>query len=181
MNGKHIIILLFFFFVSSLEAQNYQVDDKASSVKFVIQNAGMATEGKFSGLAGSIIFNPASLKTASISVTIDAGSINTEIDIRDLALQSTEYLDTKNYPEFSFSSKQMIATDKEDRFMLKGAISLKGISKDISFPFTVSQIDNGILLKGDMKLNRRDFKIGLNSVVLSDLIIVTLSVVAKKI
>ena len=78
-------------------AQSYQVVDNASSVKFVIQNFGMGTDGKFSGLQGSIKFNPANIKAAFFTVSVDAATVNTEIDVRDSALQTAGYLDAKRF------------------------------------------------------------------------------------
>ena len=162
-------------------AQSYQVVDNASSVKFVIQNFGMGTDGKFSGLQGSIKFNPANSKAAFFTVSVDATTVNTEIDVRDSALQTAGYLDAKKFPLISFTSKQITTTEKTDVFIVKGTFTIKGISKDISFPFRVIYKDDGILLAGECKINRRDFTIGEGSLVLSDNIRISLSVFAKKI
>jgi len=162
-------------------AQTYQPVDNASSVKFVIQNSGMATDGKFSGLAGNIKFNAADLKGSSFAVSIEANSVNTEIDVRDEALRTAAYLDAKKFPQISLISKQITATGTANTFMVKATVTVKGIHKDISFPFKIVYKEDGILLTGDLKINRRDFTIGEGSLVLSDAITVSLSVFAKKI
>jgi len=177
---KFLLVIILTQSAGIITAQNYQPVDKASSVKFIIQNFGMATDGKFSGLEGNIQFNPANLKTSSFTVSIDANTVNTEIDVRDSALRTAGYLDTKKFPEISFASKQITQTATANMFMMKGTITIKGISKDISFPFKVVNKDDGILLTGDCKINRRDFKIAVSSLVLSDNITISLSVFAKK-
>ena len=177
---KLLIVIIFAHCANILTAQNYQSVDNASSVKFVIQNFGMATDGKFSGLLGNIKFNPTDLKASSFIVSIDANTINTDIDARDSALRTTAYLDTKKFPQISFNSKQITIGGKADMFVVKGVITIKGISKEISFPFRLIHKEEGILLAGDFKISRRDFKIGIGSLVLSDTIIVSLSVFAKK-
>ncbi len=177
---KLLIVIILTHCANLLTAQNYQAIDNASSVKFVIQNFGMATDGKFSGLLGDIRFNSTDLKASSFTVSIDANTINTDIDVRDSALRTTAYLDTKKFPQISFNSKQITIAGKADRFVVKGIITIKGISKEISFPFTIIHKDEGILLSGDFKISRHDFKIGMGSLVLSDTIIVSLSVFAKK-
>jgi polyisoprenoid-binding protein YceI len=110
------------------------VIDNASSVKVSIKNAGMEIEGKLTGLEGDIHFNPADLKGSSFSVSIDANTINTGIDVRDGNLRGDEYLDTKKFPRISFVSKQIIALNKPNTYSMKGTITIKGISKEIVFP-----------------------------------------------
>jgi polyisoprenoid-binding protein YceI len=178
---KQIIIFTFIFFsVASLPAQSYHPVDEGSSVKFIIKNFGMDTYGIFSGLEGNIVFNPGDLKGASFSASIDANTVNTEIEARDNMIREAAYLNVKAFPRISFVSKQIIRNNATGMFMMKGTISLKGIDKDISFPFKVINKEDGILLTAELKLNRLDFKIGLGSLVLSDNLTVILSVFAKK-
>ena len=179
---KKIITLLFLsiFFIIGLSAQIYQPVDNGSSVKFIIKNVGMDVDGKFSGLKGSIRVDPADLKNSFFTVSIDANTINTEIDVRDNNLREAEYLDAKKFSRISFVSTQITHNSKTGVFMVKGTITIKGINKDISFPFNILPKDDGILLTGQFRLNRNDFKIGLGSLVLSNNLTVVLSVFAKK-
>jgi polyisoprenoid-binding protein YceI len=159
-------------------AQTYVPVDSLSSVKFIIRNMGMNTTGKFSGVKGSIRFNPSDLKNARFSVSIDAASVNTEIEPRDQALRGSEYLDAGRHPNIVFESKQVIKSG--DRYVLKGFISLRGIQQETVFPFEAVTKEGGVLFTGEMKLNRRDFSIGTGSTVLSDVFSVVLSVFARK-
>jgi polyisoprenoid-binding protein YceI len=141
---------------------------------------GMGTEGKMSGLEGEIKFNPADLKNSFFSVTADANTINTDIDVRDSTLKTKEYLNTQLYPKISFVSKQITPGSKAGMYFVKGTLTIKGISKEINFPFTVTPKNEGIQLTGDMRVNRLDYKIGVGSIVLSDNLTVSLNVFAKK-
>lgn len=172
--------LFFLLFGNILYGQNYRVLDNASSVKVSIKNAGMDIDGKLTGLEGDIHFNPADLKTASFSVSIDANTINTGIDVRDENLRGDEYLDTKKFPRISFISKQVTTSNKPNTYSMKGTITIKGISKEIVFPFTAVPKNDGLVFTGDFKVNRVDFKIGVGSLVLSDNMVISLSVLAKK-
>ena len=164
----------------SVSAQNYIPVDNVSSVTIIIRNVGMATEGKISGLEGSIVFNPNDLKNASFSVSVDANSINTDIHVRDSALKTAEYLDAKRFPRISFVSKQISQANKSAPFMVKGMLTIKGISKEISFPFTAVGQNDGLLFTGECKVNRLQYKIGVGSLVLSDNMTISLVVFAKK-
>lgn len=140
----------------------------------------MEIDGKLTGLEGDIHFNTADLKGSSFSLSIDAGTINTGIDVRDENLRGDEYLDTKKFPRISFVSKQITTVNKPNAYSLKGILTIKGISKEIIFPFTAVPKNDGLLFTGAFKVNRLDFKIGVGSLVLSDNMVISLSVFTKK-
>lgn len=140
----------------------------------------MGTDGKMTGLEGEIKFNPSDLKGSFFSVSADAGSIDTDIAVRDSSLKTKEYLNTQQYPKIMFVSKQITPGSKAGMYFVKGTLTIKGISKDINFPFTVAAKNDGIQLTGEMHVNRLDYKIAEGSVVLSNSLMVSLNVFAKK-
>ena len=73
-----------------------------------------------------------------------------------------------------------MTTNKEGYLYMFGVITIKNISKEISFPFKQTSKDGGILLEGEFKLNRKDFGVGGNSFSMSDEVNLELSVFAKK-
>ena len=175
------IILLFTLFRGGMAfTQTYIPVNNASTIRIVIKNMGMGTEGKMTGLEGEIKFNPADLKSSFFSVSADATTIDTDIPVRDSSLKTKEYLNTQQYPKILFLSKQITPGSKHGMYFVKGTLTIKGISKDINFPFTVAPKNDGIQLTGDMRVNRLDYKIGVGSVVLSDNLTVSLNVFAKK-
>ncbi|MEO7531234.1 MAG: YceI family protein [Sediminibacterium sp.] len=175
-----LVTLSLFLCEKFLFAQTYLPVNNASSVKVTIKNTGMEVDGKLSGLEGEIQFNPLDLKKISFSVSVDANTINTGIDVRDENLRGVDYLDTKKFPRISFVSKQVTAGGKANSYLVRGTITIKGISKDINMPFTVVSKNDGLVFNGEFRVNRLDFKIGVGSIVLSDGITVSLLVFAKK-
>jgi polyisoprenoid-binding protein YceI len=113
-------------------------------------------------------------------VYIDAKTVNTGVEMRDDHLRSADYFDIKNYPQIRLVSVKVSSTNKNGTLFVSGKLTMKGITKDISFPFTVQPMPDGYLLKGAFKLNRRDFNVGGGSTV-SDHLTVMLKVVARKI
>ncbi len=162
-------------------AQHFQPVASASTIKFIIQNLGMGTEGSFSGISGNIQFTPAALKSASFLVSIDARSINTGIDVRDSVLLNADYLQTDQYPEISIQSKQITADKAHNRYYFRGILHLKGIHKEITFPFTANTQKEGTLFTGEFTIRRSDFSIGKGSLVLSENIVIYLKVFARKV
>lgn len=176
---RSIIHFSLLVFSLSLFAQNYTPVDNGSKVHFTIKNFGIATGGDFSGLAGSIKFDPNDLSTADFNVSADANTIDTDVESRDNHLRKSEYFDVKNYPRISFKSTKVTKTNKSGYFYLFGNITIKGVTKEIKFPFTATPQNGGYLFEGSFKLNRRDFKVGGSSISISDDLNVSLSVFAK--
>ena len=163
-----------------LFAQSLTPIDSASEITFKIKNLGFNTTGSFSGLAGTITFNPDNLDGCNFDVHIAANTVNTGVDMRDDHLRSNDYFDVKNHPQIKFVSVKVTGTKKNGTLFVSGKLTMKGITKDISFPFTVEPIKDGYKFNGEFKLNRRDFKVGGGSTV-SDNLTVLLKVVARKI
>jgi len=169
-----VIVLSF-----ALFSQSYTPTDEGSKVHFSINNFGIATGGDFKGLSGSIKFDPANLAASDFDVSIDANSIDTDIEARDNHLRKAEYFDVAAYPKLSFKSTRLTKTNRDGYFYLFGTITIKGVTKEIKFPFTATAKNGGYLFEGNFKLNRRDFGVGKNSISLSDDLTVSLSVFAK--
>ena len=172
-----ILFLLPSFYCS---AQTYTPVDSASEVTFKIKNLGFNTGGSFSGLAGAITFNPDNPDGCSFDVHIDANTVNTGVEMRDDHLRGSDYFDVKNHPQIRFVSEKVTGSQKKGTLFVSGKLTIKGTTKDISFPFTAQPIKDGYLFNGEFKINRRDFKVGGGSTV-SDNLTVNLKVVARKV
>ena len=175
------IILSFSVFVLSfaLFSQSYTPIDEGSKVHFVIANFGIATGGDFKGLTGSIKFDPSDLAASDFDVAIDANTIDTDIEARDNHLRKAEYFDVKDFPKLTFKSTKITKTNRDGYLYMFGNITIKGVTKEIKFPFTATAKNGGYLFEGGFKLNRRDFGVGKSSISLSDDLTVSLSILAK--
>lgn len=177
---KKIFTAIALFCVVTAFGQNYTPADAGSKVRFVIKNFGINTGGTFDGLAGTITFDPSNLATASFNVSVEAKSVNTDMEGRDNHLRKAEYFDVEKYPKINFKSTKITTTNKEGFFFMFGVITIKNVSKEISFPFSQTAKDGGILFEGEFKLNRLDFGVGGKSFSMSDELNVELSILAKK-
>lgn len=173
------ILTGFILFASPAFTQSLKPVDEGSLVKFFIKNLGITVTGTFSGLRGSIVFNPTDLAACNFQVSVDASTINTSIAKRDRDLKKENYFDVKKYPRLSFSSIKISKGSQPSAFMMNGKITIKGITKSISFPFNATPQKSGYLFKGEFDLNRRDFKVGGNSLILSDDLHVALEIQAR--
>lgn len=171
------LVFLFFIFIGA-DAQRLTPDDTGSTINFTIKNFGFATTGNFSGLKGSIMFDASNSSHANFAVSINAASVNTNNQSRDKHLRKEEYFAVEKYPLINFVSFAISQTTP-GKFLMQGKLTIKGVTKDISFPFTASAEKNGYLFTGSFKINRRDFGVGGSSMVLADNLDVSLSIFAK--
>jgi polyisoprenoid-binding protein YceI len=175
---KTFLSLLFFVLcIISAQAQQLKPIDSKSEFKFTVKNFGLNTPGTFKGLKGSIQFNPSNISSASFNVSIDANTVNTGIDMRDNHLKSEDYFDAEKYPTINFVSTGVKADN--NGYIISGDLTIKGITKNISFPFTAVQQNDGMLFTGNFSINRKDFDVGGGSAVLSNHVDVSLKVFAQ--
>lgn len=174
-------IFICVFFIQA-NAQNYTPIDSASKVHFVIKNFGINTGGDFSQLKGKITFNPENLANASFDVTVATSTIDTDNQMRDKNLMSDEFFDAANFPVIRIVSKKIEKTNKTAAgyYFFTGELTIKGITKPISFPFQANKIRNGFLFTGNFEMDRTDFGVGEKNMVLSNKVAVSLSVSAIK-
>jgi polyisoprenoid-binding protein YceI len=177
---KLILSFVVTIFVVHLFAQNYTPGDKGSGIKFSIKNFGFSVSGSFTGLKGKFSFNPANPAGSSIIASVDVATVNTDNDSRDSHLKKEEYFNAGKFPVISFVSTNITNSANGTSLTMEGKITIKGVTKAITFPFKATPRGDDYLFEGEFKLNRRDFGVGGNSLVLSDNLTVKLSVFAKK-
>src|SRR6476620_10623816 len=144
--------------------------DADGSVTFTIKNFGVNTTGEFNGLKVTIKWDAANPANSSFNVSVDVNTINTGIDLRDNDLKKETYFNAEKFPTISFVSTAVSASN------VTGNLTIKGVTKEISIPFTATVVGNGYLFEGQFSLNRKDFGVGGGSFVLSDHVDVALKV-----
>ena len=97
--------------------------------------------------------------------------------MRDNHLKKDEYFNTAKYPTLNFTSTKI--TSDGSGYIVAGLLTIKGTTKEISFPFTATRQDNGFVFTGNFSINRRDFDVGGGSAVMGSNVDVSLKVVAK--
>jgi polyisoprenoid-binding protein YceI len=167
-------------FSRMLSAQDFTPADKGSSVKFLIKNFGFNVEGSIRHFKGGIRFDPNNLGQANIMVSAEVATIGTGNDSRDKHLKKAEYFDAATYPEIKFVSEKIEKASTANGYIVVGKFLIKGKTKAVSIPFTATRQSAGWLFTGTVGLNRRDFGVGGNSVVLSDTLTLVISLFASQ-
>jgi polyisoprenoid-binding protein YceI len=171
---KKYLLLLVPVALFSFSLAIFKPVDKSDSVTFKINNFGIGTKGEFTGLNGTIEWDAENPSNSSFDVSVDVNTINTGIGMRDKDLKQAAWFDASKYPVINFKSTNVTAST------VTGNLTIKGVSKQISFPFKVTPESSGYVFEGTFPLNRRDFGVGGGSFSLSDNVDVTLKVFAQQ-
>ena len=144
-----------------------------SAITFQTKNMGIGVSGIIGGLQANVQFNAATLASSSIEASVDVNTINTDNSSRDDHLKSDEFFDIAHYPKITIKSvsfKHKSGSNYTGVFNL----TIKGKTKQVEIPFTITEKGNELAFKSSFKLNRLDYGIGESSMVLSDNVIVNI-------
>lgn len=166
---KNFFVLLMLTLTYNLATAQYKPVDKGSSLQFNIKNLGFGVSGKFTGFKGSIMFDAQSPANGSFDVTIDANTVNTDNSLRDSHLRDASYFDVQKYPVIRFVSSKINPAGKSGTYNVSGKLTIKDVTRDISFPFTAIALSEGYIFKGSFKINRKDFGVGGTSTISNEL------------
>jgi polyisoprenoid-binding protein YceI len=108
----------------------YKIDPAHSSAQFVARHMMISNvRGGFSGLQGTVVYDPENAGASSAEVVIDANTINTLEAARDTHLKSADFLDVEKYPTITFRSNSVTLGDGE--LDLKGDLTIHGVTKPV--------------------------------------------------
>jgi polyisoprenoid-binding protein YceI len=141
----------------------YQIDPTHSSIQFSIRHMMISSvRGAFSGVKGTIEYDPDNLNNSKAEAEIDLNTINTFDEKRDSHLRSADFFDVETYPTMRFVSRKIEKSG--DGFRVTGDLSLHGVTKQVVLtvdevgPETKDPWGNtrvGASIRG--KLSRKDF------------------------
>lgn len=139
-----------------------------TKVTFVIKNAGIAVDGAFDKVSVGFKFNPEDLSQSKFEVTIPTTSINTGNKTRDRHLRKSKYFDVEDYPNLTFKSTRIEKTNAG--YTLFGDLTIKTTTRSVEVAFTIGEDNAEPFFLGSIELDRRDYGVGRNHLILGDLV-----------
>lgn len=126
-------------------ADDYVIDTEGQHafIQFKIKHLGYSwLLGRFNDFEGKFSYDEANPGNASVEVTIDTASVDTNHAERDKHLRSDDFLNTGEYPEASFVSTRYVPdSDDENEGTLYGNFTRNGVTKEIAIE--VEQVGAG--------------------------------------
>jgi len=109
----------------------YTIDPAHTSAQFTIRHMMISNvRGGFSGIKGTVEYDPADASGTSIDVVIDAGTIRTLEDQRDAHLKSADFLDVGKYPTITFQSTKVTPAG-DGELDVTGNLTIHGVTKPV--------------------------------------------------
>jgi polyisoprenoid-binding protein YceI len=144
----------------SAQAVEYKTIDAAKShVTFSYKQMGVGMDGKFKKFAAQLSFDPAKPAVAKATLEIDLTSIDTGSSEADQEVTGKSWFNTSAFPKAVFVSSQIKPT-AANQFEVTGKLTIKGQTKDISFPLKQTAQGNVGVFNGSFVMRRADFNIG---------------------
>jgi polyisoprenoid-binding protein YceI len=132
--------------------------DAQSRLEFVGVQAGAEFKGVFHKFTANVDFAPDALAGSRIDVQIDMNSVDSMDKDRDATIRGKDIFDVAHNPTAHYVTKTITKT--ATGFSAVGALTLRGVTKDVPIDFQFVPAAAGATLTGKAKLNRLDFGVG---------------------
>ncbi len=171
-------MLIICFSVFAAIAGDWKISNDETQMSFKIKGPFGTVNGTIKNLIGSINFDKKNLAGSKVDVTADATTIKSGNNMRDRHLKKEEWFDASKFPLIHFISQSFSQTP--EGFIINGILTLKDVSKPISFPFTFERNGKTGVFKGEFTINRIDYGIGGKSFTVGNDVSVLLEVPAME-
>ena len=142
------------------EAAHWNVDYAKSKLGFTVLWSKEPFSAGFKSWKAQIDFDPADLAHARADVTIDLGSEASDESDFDDGLKGAEGFQISQFPSAHFVTTGF-THKSSDSYVATGKLSLKGVSKDVTLPFTLTIQGNQARMKGTAIVMRTDYGVGM--------------------
>ncbi len=164
----------------------YTFDKAHSFIGFKVKHSGLIeVPGFFRDFTGTVNFDAKDISKSTVEFTAKTTSVDTGVAGRDNHLRTKDFFEVETYPDITFKSTKVAKKGKG--WMVTGDLTMKGVTKSITFPFEISgwlapdERSGGKMgITAETELNRREYGVNYPNTVVSDQIKVVLQIEAGK-
>lgn len=142
--------------------QTFTIDKSHSEVTFQVRHLVTKVRGRFSEFEGTVELDKEDPTRSSVSVTIQAASIDTNEPTRDKHLRTADFFAADEYRTLTFVSRAVTRTG-ENTFDIAGDLTIRGVTKAVTLRAThlgMAKDPWGVQRLGaeaEVTVNRKDF------------------------
>lgn len=159
---KRVLLLGIMLFASAtpaFAAQHWTVNAAKSKLGFTVNWSGQPFTGTFRSWKADIDFDPADLAHSHANITIDIGSETSGDAQTDDGIKGAEGFAISQFPTATFRTTAF--THKTgNQYVAAGQLTIKGVSRAITLPFTLTLAGNTAHVVGRAQVIRTDFGVG---------------------
>jgi polyisoprenoid-binding protein YceI len=160
-------------FAARLPAQDaiWRIDSNHSAAYFSVRHLMISTvRGEFTGISGTVRYDPKDVTASSLEATIDCNTLHTGVAKRDEQMKGPDFFEVKRYPAMKFVSRN-VQTAGPGKLRIAGDLTInattRSVTLDVDGPSAIVKDAQGrekIGLSAAAKINRKDFGIVWNEV-----------------
>lgn len=145
----------------------WTIDTAHTVVSFSARHLMAAkVRGSFKSFSGTIAVGDAP-EASTVTVSIDAASIDTGVEDRDAHLRSEDFLDSGNYPTLDFVSTEVRPV--AGGYEVDGTLTIRGTSRPVTLGMEYAGVmedpwgNEKAIFSASTKINREDFGLTWNA------------------
>jgi polyisoprenoid-binding protein YceI len=149
--------------------ERYEIDAAHSNVDFVVRHLGVASvRGQFTRFSGHIMVDAADVTRSTVSVTIEAGSVDTRNQRRDDHLRSADFFEAERFPTLTFEGRRVEVAGGEH--VLVGDLTIRDVTREVRIPFEMTgpvpmgEGQKRMGAEGTLRVNRFDYGLRWNRI-----------------
>jgi len=117
-------------FLGAQEA-NWRIDPLHSGAHFSVRHMMISTvRGEFTGVTGSVTYDPKDPTWDSVEATIDCATVNTGVAKRDAQLKTADFFDIAHYPAMKFKSKR-VEKAGDGKLKVTGDLTINATTQEV--------------------------------------------------
>jgi polyisoprenoid-binding protein YceI len=136
-----------------------EVDYAASEITFVSRQMNVPVEGRFRSFSAAVRFDPGNLDSSVARIEVDLGSVDTGSAEADTEVRRRNWFNVAAFPSAKFVSTGVRQLGP-DRYEVRGNLTLKGVTREVVAPVTVTNRGDALVFEGGFTLMRLQFRIG---------------------
>ena len=117
----------------------WELDPAHTTIEFAVKHMMFTTvRGRFKQFSGTVRVDERNPDMSGADVDIDAASIDTGVNDRDVHLRSADFLDVENHPRITFRSTRVEGAYAKDgdRFRVTGELEIRGQAMPVTLEVT---------------------------------------------
>jgi polyisoprenoid-binding protein YceI len=155
---------------TAVQMNKWNYDNAHARLGFSVSHMTVSDcDGYFKDVTATITSSKADLTDAVAEMTAKVASVNTDNAGRDGHLQGADFFDAAKYPTITFKSTSFTKTKIANGYVVKGNLTMHGVTKPVTFTTIIKQGVNPMSKKNIAgfkiigKINRKDFGVGVDT------------------
>lgn len=149
--------------VEAAEGQTLTFSNEGSKIGFLGAKVTGSHIGGFHKFSGKAVLSDDGTSVKQVELEIDMASIWTDDPDEPNErltghLRTDDFFDVPNHPTSKFVSTEIKASE-DGTHMVTGNLTMRGVTKSVSFPATITVADGKLTTKAEFSINRNDWNV----------------------